>query len=230
MLGPNVVTDGLVLYLDAGNTKSYPGTGTVWTDLSGGGNNGTMYGSVPFSNDGIGTFDFATATGANSANSSLGFSFASNMINTTGSFTFSCWIKNPNTYVAQKTIFSNAGGGNGYRFGVGCDAIYFLIGPDYTEGGISFTSTLSTSLWYNVVVVYSRSTSQILLYLNGVYQNLASIPASQTEFSPGVPGIVRNACCDIYNGKLSIFSAHSRSLNLLEVQQNYNSQKSRFGL
>ena len=40
--GPNVVEDGLVLALDAGNTQSYPGSGTAWTDISGKGNNGTL--------------------------------------------------------------------------------------------------------------------------------------------------------------------------------------------
>ena len=39
---PKIITDGLVLCLDAGNTKSYPGSGTTWTDLSGNGNNGTL--------------------------------------------------------------------------------------------------------------------------------------------------------------------------------------------
>jgi hypothetical protein len=39
---PRIVTDGLVLALDAGNPKSYPGSGTTWTDLSGNGNNGTL--------------------------------------------------------------------------------------------------------------------------------------------------------------------------------------------
>ena len=43
VLGPNVVTDGLVLYLDAGNTKSYPGTGTVWYDVSGNGYQANMF-------------------------------------------------------------------------------------------------------------------------------------------------------------------------------------------
>ena len=39
---PRTVIDGLVLALDAGNTKSYPGSGTTWTDLSGHGNDGTL--------------------------------------------------------------------------------------------------------------------------------------------------------------------------------------------
>jgi hypothetical protein len=39
---PSAVTSGMVLALDAGNTKSYPNTGTTWTDLSGNGNTGTL--------------------------------------------------------------------------------------------------------------------------------------------------------------------------------------------
>ena len=42
--GPRIVTDGLVLCLDAGNSKSYPGSGTAWNDLSRNGNNGTLNG------------------------------------------------------------------------------------------------------------------------------------------------------------------------------------------
>jgi hypothetical protein len=49
-----VVVEGLVLALDAGNSKSYPGSGTTWTDLSGQGNNGTITGAV-YTN---GSFDF----------------------------------------------------------------------------------------------------------------------------------------------------------------------------
>ena len=48
--GPNVVTDGLVLALDAANTKSYPGSGTTWYDLSGN-NNGTLTNGPTYSSD-----------------------------------------------------------------------------------------------------------------------------------------------------------------------------------
>ena len=52
--GPKIVTDGLVLCLDAANSKSYPGTGTAWNDLSGNGNNGTLINGVGYnSNNGV---------------------------------------------------------------------------------------------------------------------------------------------------------------------------------
>jgi len=54
---PRIVTDGLVLALDAGNTKSYPGSGTSWTDLSGNGRNATVNGSPTFTN---GYFDITS--------------------------------------------------------------------------------------------------------------------------------------------------------------------------
>jgi hypothetical protein len=48
---PRIVTDGLVLALDAGNPKSYPGSGTTWTDLSGNGNNGTLVNGVGYNSE-----------------------------------------------------------------------------------------------------------------------------------------------------------------------------------
>ena len=51
---PRIVTDGLVLALDAGNTKSYPGSGTTWTDLSGNGNNGSLLNGTGYSSDNLG--------------------------------------------------------------------------------------------------------------------------------------------------------------------------------
>ena len=227
--GPNIVTNGLALSLDAANTKSYPGSGTTWRDLSGNNNTATMFGAVPFLTDVSQCFDFATATGAAASSSTLGFMFASNMISTTGNFTLSTWIKNPNTSVGQVGLFSNAGGGDGYRFGIGTNGIYYLIGPTYTEGGLSFSSTLSPLLWYNVSAVFNRSGTSILLYLNGVFQSSVTIP-SQSAMQNGAPGIVRSSCCGIYTGKLSSFMVYNAVLSQSEILQNYNATKTRFEL
>src|SRR5210317_1199914 len=55
---PKIVTDGLVLCLDAGNTKSYPGSGTTWTDLSGNGNNGSLVNGVGYNSGNLGSLSF----------------------------------------------------------------------------------------------------------------------------------------------------------------------------
>jgi len=56
--GPNIITDGLVLALDAANPRSYPGTGTSWNDLSGNGNNGTLVNGPTFNSDNNGSIVF----------------------------------------------------------------------------------------------------------------------------------------------------------------------------
>lgn len=228
---PAIVTNDLVLALDAANPKSYAGSGTAFNDISGNNNNSTMFGSVPFETDVTPCFNFSTATGVSSASSTLGFTFASNMIPPTGSFTLSCWVKNPNSNSAQVGLFSNAGGADGYRFGIGTNGIYFLIAPTYVENTITFLSTLSASLWYNVVAVFDRTTSfNVRLYLNGVFQNLSTIPATQTAFTTAAPGIVRSACCQVYTGKLSSFTAYSTALSTDNILQNFAALRGRYGI
>jgi hypothetical protein len=65
--GPHIITDGLVLALDAASSRSYPGTGTTWTDLSGNGNNATLNGNAAnpvWNSAGYWSFS-ATANGLN---------------------------------------------------------------------------------------------------------------------------------------------------------------------
>ena len=102
--------------------------------------------------------------------------------------------------------------------------------PLYAASYAAFSSSLSSSLWYNVVAVYSRTTASVLLYLNGVFQNSASIPASQTAFSNATPGIVRSPCCGIYTGKLAVFSAYNTGLSASNIAQNFNALRVRFGI
>lgn len=225
---PSIIKDSLALYLDASNIKSYVGSGTSWNDLSGS-YNASMYGSVPIETDVVPCFNFSTVTGANAANASLGFTFTSNMVTTTGDFTISTWIKNPPSSSGQVGLFSNSGGGNGYRFGVGLNGIYYLIGPTYQEGTINFLSAISSTTWNNVVAVFSRSTSSVLGYLNGIFQNSVSIP-SQTAFSNVTPGIVRSACCGLYTGKLSQLAVYNKVLSAAEISQNFNALRGRYGI
>lgn len=236
---PDLVDNGLILCIDGMNLRSWPGSGTIWYDVSGQTNTATMYGSVPTSTDGGGCFDFATVTGsgaAPAAAATLGFTFVNNMIPTTGSFTLCAWIKNPPVSVGQVTLLSNAGSGDGYRWGIGLDAVYVLIGPTYSEPTLSFSSTLSASLWYYVATVFDRAgtnsggTPQWQLYLNGVYQTATNMQSSQTAFSNTAPGIVRNPCCNLYTGKLAVMTAYNRALSGSEILQNFEALKGRFGV
>lgn len=237
--GPNIVTNGLVLALDAANSKSYISGSTIWYDKSGNGNDATMYGIAPFQIDIAPCFNFTTISGANSANANMGFTFNNNMIPTTGSFTLSCWIKNPQS-TAQTGLFANAGNTDGYRFGISNTGVYVLIGGvggiGYSEKNISFTTPLSSILWYNISILFDRDGTfnsgipQWRLYLNGILQGTTIMVSTQPAFTSTKPGLVRSSCCALYSGQLAMFSAHTRALSASEVLQNYNATKSRFGL
>lgn len=224
-----ITIDNLAFYLDAANKNSYSGSGTAWNDLGSNGYNTTMYGTVPISTDVTSYFDFASVGGGSAGTATLGFTFGGNPLSTTENFTLSCWIKNPPSSAGQVGLFSNAGGGDGYRFGVGLNGIYYLIGPSYQEGNILFLSNINTTSWYHVSTVFNRSGTLISLYLNGVFQNSNTIPA-QSAYSAGVPGLVRSPCCGLYSGKLACFYAHNKALSATEIAQNFNAQKARFGL
>lgn len=209
-------------------------TATVWKDLSGNNNNATVYGPVQLSDERNGCFDFSTVTGATSAAASLGFTFANNMVPTSGNFTFSTWIKNPPNTVGQSGLFSNAGSGDGYRFGIGKNGVYYLIGNSggFREGTINFLSSLNSTDWYNITTVYgiSEPSPQIRVYLNGKLQNSADLPSSGfSSISNAAPGMIRSPCCTPnFNGKLASFLVYSKSLNSGEIYQNYLSGYSRY--
>ena len=222
------ISSTMTMHLDTTNIDSYGGSSTYWYDLSGNNNHAQMYGTVPYETDVVPCWNFSTVTGGASYAASMGFTFGSNMVPNSGNFTLSFWIKNPPSG-GQIGMFSNASGADGYRFGVGTSSIYFLIGPTYTEGGISFLSSLSSSLWYNVTCVFNRTGTSLLLYLNGVYQGSASIP-SQSSSQNSAPGIVRSPCCSLYTGKMAVAQVYNYAVSSTDVNNIFTSQKSKFGL
>ena len=84
--GSNIVRDGLVLYLDAANTKSYPGSGTTWSDLSLRGNNMTLVNNPTFNTSGSITFDNTDDFGYIDITSQSGL--------VGGNVTMQLWVKN----------------------------------------------------------------------------------------------------------------------------------------
>lgn len=231
---PNIILDNLTLSLDAANAKSYPGSGSIWYDQSISKLQANMVGSVPFATDVTSCFDFATATGTASSNSTLGFTVNGSATPAVGDYSFEVWVKSVNAAVSQVGLISNAGGGDGFRFGVGTNGIYALCGPNYTEGSIGFSSSFDNNIWHQVVAVYNRTGSiagspRVLLYLDGVYQSFLSLPSVQTSQNNSAPGIVRSPCCGIFTGKLAIVRIYSSALAAFQILQNYQALSRRFG-
>jgi hypothetical protein len=108
--GPNTVTNGLVLSLDAANVKSYPGSGTTWYDLSGNSKNATGVNTPVYSSVGIPHMDFTSnPTGSVGAIGNKQFTVPSTFLPVSTSFTIETWINRDSTSISlgdRESLFS----------------------------------------------------------------------------------------------------------------------------
>jgi hypothetical protein len=220
--GPYIVRDsGLVLELDAADRNSYPGSGTTWRDLSGtdNSNNGTLTNGPTFSNTNNGNIVF------NGSTQYVAFTDIG-LIPTTG-LTVSVWFK---TTVADRWLIDKAAGAtiNGYSLrGTSTSDIQFSVNTITIGGGVIVTG----GNWIQAVGTWTPSTS-IIFYLAGVQvsSTTTSIPASITNPSSNLQVARRSTNVDYWNGSVAQVLIYTRALSATEILQNYNAQKSRFGL
>jgi hypothetical protein len=233
---PKIVTDGLVLYLDAANQYSYPGSGTTWSDISRGGNNGTLVNGPTFDSNNGGSIVF---DGTND--------YIQTPIQTISRpWTFSTWFNFTsltanggfNTFFGQDTSVSIPRGTFYFQKagvtteGIEANKVNFSIVK--TDGSIVPTNGLNVlqiNKWYNYVAVLT--TTSISLYENGILQNTTI--NSDSFITPNTnivlnAGYYANNIADYWPGKSSIFQMYNRALSATEVLQNYNATKTRFGL
>jgi hypothetical protein len=236
---PRTVTDGLVLALDAANTKSYPGSGTAWTDLSGNGNTGTLVNGVGYSGSNGGALTFDGVDDYGSIPSPSPFSG-------TKVFTFEIWVNFTSITgdfgSINKCAWLFAGGtgsGNGQpEFGVYSanntsftpNTINFGRGNGGTIGSLSInvSSLMSNGNWYQIVLVRSASNAQTV-YLNASSIGTGNVSNSFTDGQTDFGAIHGNSSYDGYlNGKISTIKIYNRALTATEIQQNYLATKSRY--
>ena len=222
---PSIVTDGLVLCLDAGNRKSYPGSGTAWTDLSGRGNNGTLENEPTYSSANGGTFsfdgtnDYAEVPTTSSINDCL-----------SGDFTYEVWTyPKTNGFVSGKIFgkgaFQQSTGFNGLRYRTDS----FSSSWQFNTNNESFTLfTLPPNTWYHLVI--TRSGTTLSGYLNG---NITSSHTTSFNFSGNYPLRIsanNQPTPDTTSQNLPVFRQYNRALSATEIAQNYNALKGRYGL
>ena len=222
---PRIVTDGLVLCLDAANAKSYPGSGTTWTDLSGRNNNGTLTNGPTFDADNGGSVVF------DGSNDFIDGPSISNQF--TADITVEAWIK-INTRSADWVRIAGTGtqsGGAGNRtFGLWIATTGRLLWQRY--GGqdpaiYPTTPILSTNTWCHVAATTSGSSH--VLYLNSL--SIGTATAAGPWTASGVNITIAYAGIHTYhNGNISNVKLYTRALTAAEIQQNFNALRGRYGI
>jgi hypothetical protein len=227
--GPaGITTNGLVLYFDAGNLDSYPGTGTIWYDLMGN-INGDLINGVGFStaNGGVLTFDGVDD-----------FIQYTSLLNVGNTFTVNCWIKP--TANTRQTIVSN-----GYPYstnkgffmacpGNNSTDLFISLGQDQ-KLAVSNTGMVTTGAWQMVTARVNGASELIKLYINGVEVTYSTqTDANITlQYDTGVftTGCRNGVAADdrLYSN-FATLQIYNRALSTTEITQNYNYFKGRFGL
>jgi hypothetical protein len=220
------VSNGLVLCLDAANKRSYPGTGTTWTDLSGNSNNFSLINGPTFSNTNLGNIVF-DGTDDYLLISSLVWDYNVN-------FTIQFWF-NTNSLGGVNgygLFFNGSTGANTNRVQIAGDSngsIYLnTVGSSVGDDFVSAAGLVTVGKWFNFAAV--RNSGVITTYLNGTSVASGNVNYSVSQQSNLYVGFVRSSGALWYlNGRMSSILINNRALSAIEILQNYNAVKSRFG-
>jgi hypothetical protein len=228
--GPRIVTDGLVLCLDAADQNSYSGSGNTWTDLSGNGNNGTLINGPTFTSENYGSiiFDGSNDYGTVEADSSFHLG---------NGYTLSAWVKannNPSTYAGICGTFDtipSAYYGSNFSIQPSSHKFYFLVGGSSTYY-IPPSAAYTIGKWYYLTGTIFGA--ECKFYINGILNttynqpSASSAPGSTTKFKIG--RFYQNVNAYYFNGNISLCGFYNRVLSSQEITQNYQATKGRFGL
>ena len=233
---PRIVTDGLVLYIDAANTKSYPGSGTVWTDLSPTQITGSLTNGPTFT----------TATGSairfDGSNDYVRIS-DNNTFNFT-SFTIFAWFKSSifpafsqyriinHQEAGQRAWGMQMGRGDYIGTGTSSDMLLFCHSSNGTTWrNLSSQTKLSENRWYHSA--FTSDSTTMRLYLNGVLGNSTGSLGNQYSTIVGDIGIgvsAQDFNAFFWNGDIAMTSLYNRALSGSEILQNFEVTRERFGV
>ena len=232
-----IVTDGLILCVDAGDKMSYPGAGTVWTDLSKQGNNGTLTNGPTFdsANRGSIVFDGSNDRIETNYTEALG----------TSDFSYECWVrytvanqigniisKRSSVAYEQASLFISGqqdGGSTGAK-------VCFYHRSGSASNVRSFASSLNYNddKWHHIVLSSVHDSKTILYIDNEEITSSSNALNTITETPPILIGCAADGSSPYsgriahFNGKIAIAKVYTRSLSPEEIKQNYNATRGRF--
>ena len=216
-----IVTGGLVLHLDAGNSTSYPGSGTTWTDLSGNGNNGTLINTPTYSSANGGHLLF------NGTNERLTLASALNLSTNTG-FTMCLFL--------QQTTPQTGASWNYFNFQNPVEIGTFGTGNTtfiFKDNGIPVeinSGNVTTSWSY---IAFGTNPSTITPFIHRFNSSGYALTTSATAFrnrTLSFSSMFNGSNGSNYGAKVATIQAYNRTLTATEVTQNFNALRGRFGI
>ena len=214
----NIVKDGLVLFLDAAKRDSYPGVGTVWNDISGFRNNGTLTNGPTFNslNGGSVVFDGVDD-----------YSTLPNIPIRTNLFTIDIWFKmngNQSSNAALLSVNAAASSNNiQISFINSNEILFFYNGLTF----IGFATSFSLDVWYNIMITRDTN-NDIKTYVNGSQTNTINYNANY-NFTEQLRIGVNRGNDKYFKGNISVTRLYvNKFLSATEVLQNYNATKGRY--
>ena len=219
-----IVMNGLVLCLDAASPRSYPGSGTTWTDLSGRGNTGTLVNGVGYVGTNGGSLSFDGVNDYVTTNNQLDPIAYGLFADATSFWSVSSWFKPAGT-----GAITGKGGGTG---GSATYVVWMSTSTTLSTRLRGETplniSTSITSNWYEVSITWDGTTARA--YLNGEFVNTISVGVASKQTNNFTIGAAADGTNTFYNGNVSNVKVYNRALSASEVSQNYNALRSRYGL
>ena len=220
-----IVTDGLILNLDAGNISSYSGTGSTWYDLSNSNNNGIIHNGSTFnlSNGGSITINPSFSQYI-SFNSTLGNGV-------TSSYSWGGWFNSSNA-----ALYGTAPNANNWCMNLAYDGINLQWGmyvvttvPSTSAVGFVIPAVLIPNTWYHLMGVWKAGVS-LSVYVNGTLLNTL-LTSTNTLRTPASGWGIGSIAPSQYNqASTGTFNVYKRVLTQQEISQNFNALRGRYGL
>jgi len=224
--GGPIVTDGLVLAVDAGNLVSYESGSTTTYDMAKGNegdgygsydSNGTLTNGVLFDKTNGGTWDF------DGTDDYISFGTQAFQYQYDDAFSLEVWC-NPDSLSGFKHLIGITFGS--YRLAHSSSTISFRLDSNTI---ITSSGTLTVGEWTHIIATWDPTTQTARVYRNGVLTTTTTNTNCDWT-SQGTDFRIASSPGESYyfNGKIPIGRVYNKTLSASEVLQNYNAQKARF--
>jgi len=216
---------GALLYLDAGNTASYPGTGTTWTGLSTNTSNATLVGSPPWTSAGTASYFSFNGTGSQYASTT---SSKFNVVYT-GKTVFFAARMTAFTAGTYRCVFGTNSGTRNFNTYIysPSSGVYQIHYSASGVGGLSNNLSLTTNQWF-VGAVTQTTGGLVTYYFNG---QAAGTNTGVTFAQYAANGGEFVALADnFWLGNIGVCAVYGQALTVDQIQQNFNAIRSRYGL